>query len=57
MDGFAWEMKRMADQSDRKGKGKAWPEETEDEEEKSEKGEEDVNDRSDKDAQSEDVDE
>ncbi|KIM66948.1 hypothetical protein SCLCIDRAFT_21713 [Scleroderma citrinum Foug A] len=35
MDGFAWEMKRMADHSDRKGKGKARPEETEEEEEKS----------------------
>ena len=30
MDGFAWEMKRMADHSDRKGKGKAWPEEKSD---------------------------
>ncbi|KIM50262.1 hypothetical protein SCLCIDRAFT_34463 [Scleroderma citrinum Foug A] len=29
MDGFTWEMKRMADQSNRKGKGKARPEETE----------------------------
>ena len=35
MDGFMWEMKRMADHSDRKGKGRAWPEETEEEEEKS----------------------
>jgi len=34
VDGFAWEMKRMADASDRKGKGKARPEVTEDEEEK-----------------------
>ena len=34
MDGFAWEMKRMADHSDRKGKGRARPEETKDEEEK-----------------------
>ena len=36
MDGFDWEMKQMADQSNRKGKGKgrAWPEETEEEEEK-----------------------
>ncbi|KIM60183.1 hypothetical protein SCLCIDRAFT_26829 [Scleroderma citrinum Foug A] len=32
MDGFAWEMKRMADHSDRKGKGKARLEETEEEE-------------------------
>ena len=32
MDGFAWEMKRMADHSNRKGKGKARPEETEEEE-------------------------
>jgi len=31
---FAWEMKRMADASDRKGKGKARPEVTKDEEEK-----------------------
>ena len=35
MDGFAWEMKRMVDHSDQKGKGRAWPEETEEEEEKS----------------------
>ena len=34
MDGFAWEMKRMADHSDQKGKGRAQPEETEEEEEK-----------------------
>jgi len=34
VDRFAWEMKRMADASDRKGKGKARPEVTEDEEEK-----------------------
>ena len=35
MDRFAWEMKRMADHSDRKGKGRAQPEETKEEEEKS----------------------
>ena len=34
MGSFAWEMKRMADHSDRNGKGKAWPEETKEEEEK-----------------------
>jgi len=34
VDGFAWEMKRMVDASDRKGKGKARPEVTKDEEEK-----------------------
>ena len=39
MDGFAWEMKRMANHSDRKGKGRARPEETEEEEEKSDDGE------------------
>ena len=39
MDGFAWEMKRMADHSDWKGKGRARPEETEEEEEKSDDGE------------------
>ena len=34
MDGFDWEMKQMADQSNHKGKGKgrARPEETEEEE-------------------------
>ena len=32
VDGFAWEMKRMVDASDRKGKGKARPEVTKDEE-------------------------
>ena len=50
MDGFAWEMKRMADHSDRKGKGRARPEETEDEE-KSDEGEdkEEVDDVSDAD--------
>ena len=50
MDGFAWEMKRMADHSDQKGKGRARPEETEEEEEKSD-------DMSDADAEGEDVDE
>ena len=39
MDGFVWEMKRMADHSDQKGKGRARPEETEDEEEKLDDGE------------------
>ena len=39
MDGFMWEMKRMADHSDWKGKGRAWPEETEEEEEKLDDGE------------------
>ena len=37
MDGFAWEMQRLADAGDRKGKGKARAEEPEDEEERSEK--------------------
>ena len=51
MDGFAWEMKRMANHSDRKGKGRARPEETEDEEEKSDDGEdkEEADDMSDAD--------
>ena len=40
MDGFAWEMQRLADAGDRKGKGKARAEEPEDEEERSEKTEE-----------------
>ena len=34
MDGFTWEMKRMADHSNQKGKGRVRPEETEEEEEK-----------------------
>ena len=53
MDGFAWEMKRMADHSDRKGKGKAWPEETKEEEEKSDDREdkEEVDNVSDVDAE------
>ncbi|KIM66075.1 hypothetical protein SCLCIDRAFT_22290 [Scleroderma citrinum Foug A] len=50
MDSFVWEMKRMANHSDRKGKGKAWPEETKEEEEKSDNV-------SDADAEGEDVDE
>ena len=50
MDGFVWEMKRMANHSDRKGKGRARPEETEEEEEKSD-------DMSNADAEGEDVDE
>ena len=50
MDGFVWEMKRMANHSDRKGKGRARPEETEEEEEKSD-------DVSNADAEGEDVDE
>ena len=37
MDGFAWEMQRLADVGDQKGKGKARAEESEDEEEQSEK--------------------
>ena len=59
MDRFVWEMKRMADHSDWKGKGRARPEETEDEEEKSDDGEdkEEVDDVSDADAEGEDVDE
>ena len=58
MDGFAWEMKRMANHSDRKGKGRAWPEETE-EEEKSDDGEdkEEADDVSDADAEGEGADE
>ncbi|KIM68372.1 hypothetical protein SCLCIDRAFT_20298 [Scleroderma citrinum Foug A] len=50
MDGFAWEMKRMANHSDRKGKGRARPEETEEVEEKSD-------DVSNVDAEGEDADE
>ena len=50
MDGFMWEMKRMADHSDRKGKGRARPEETEEEEEK-------LDDVSDADVEGEDADE
>ncbi|KIM65441.1 hypothetical protein SCLCIDRAFT_22641 [Scleroderma citrinum Foug A] len=59
MDGFAWEMKRMADHSDRKGKGRAQPEETEDEEEKLGDGEdkEEADDMSDADVEGEDADE
>ncbi|KIM62272.1 hypothetical protein SCLCIDRAFT_25209 [Scleroderma citrinum Foug A] len=51
MDRFAWEMKRMADHSNQKGKGRAQPEETEDEEEKSDNGEdkEEADDMSDAD--------
>ena len=58
MDGFTWEMKRMADHSDRKGKGRAWPEETE-EEEKSDNGEdkEEADNVSDVDVEGEDADE
>ena len=58
MDRFVWEMKRMADHSDRKGKGRAWPEETEEEEEKLDNGEdkEEVDDVSDVDVEGEDVD-
>ena len=37
MDGFAWEMQRLADAGDRKGKGKGRAEEPKDEEERSEK--------------------
>ena len=59
MDGFTWEMKRMADHSDQKGKGRARPEETKDEEEKSDVGEdkEEADDMSDADAEGEDADE
>ena len=39
MDGFTWEMKRMADHSNWKGKGRARPEETKEEEEKLDDGE------------------
>ena len=58
MDGFVWEMKRMADHRDRKGKGRAWPEETEEEEEKLDDGEdkEEVDDVSDADVEGEDAD-
>ena len=59
MDGFMWEMKRMANHSDRKGKGRAQPEETEDEEEKSDDGEdkEEADGLSDEDAEGEDAEE
>ena len=59
MDGFTWEMKRMANHSDRKGKGKAWPEETEEEEEKLDNGEdkEEVDDVSNADVEGEDAEE
>ena len=59
MDGFTWEMKRMADHSDQKGKGRARPEETEEEEEKSDDREdkEEADDMSDADAEGEDADE
>ena len=40
MDGFSWEMQRLADVGDQKGKGKVRAEEPEDEEEWSEKTEE-----------------
>ena len=40
MDGFAWEMQRLADAGDQKGKGKARAEEPKDGEEWSEKTEE-----------------
>ena len=54
-----WEMKRMANHSDQKGKGRAQPEETEEEEEKSDDREdkEEADDVSDVDAKGEDVDE
>ena len=42
MDGFMWEMKRMADHSNRKGKGRAWPEETEEEEKSDDMSDADV---------------
>ena len=59
MDGFVWEMKRMANHSDQKGKGRAQPEETKDEEEKSDDREdkEEADDVSDADAEGEDADE
>ncbi|KIM57732.1 hypothetical protein SCLCIDRAFT_28586 [Scleroderma citrinum Foug A] len=53
MDRFSWEMKQMADQSDHKGKGRAWPEETK-EEEKLDKGEEGTDSGSNEDAEGED---
>ena len=52
VDGFAWEMKRMADASDCKGKGKARPEVTKDEEEKLD--ESDGEDREDEESGNED---
>jgi hypothetical protein len=59
MDSLAWEMKRMANHSDQKGKGKARPEETEEEGEKSDDREdkEEVDNVSDEDAEGEDADE
>ena len=59
MDRFVWEMKRMANHSDQKGKGRAQPEETEEEEEKSDDREdkEEADDVSNADAEGEDVDE
>ncbi|KIM68375.1 hypothetical protein SCLCIDRAFT_20306 [Scleroderma citrinum Foug A] len=59
MDGFVWEMKRMANHSDQKGKGKARPEETEEEEGKSDNKEdkEGADDVSDADVEGEDAEE
>ena len=59
MDVFVWEMKRMADHSNRKGKGRARPEETKEEEEKLDDREdkEEADDMSDADAEGEDADE
>ena len=55
MDGFTWEMQRLANQGDQKGKGKAQPETKE--EERSDDGEDkgEVDDLSNKDAEGEDV--
>ena len=48
-------MKRMADHSDWKGKGKAWPEETEEEEKSDDQeDEEEADDMSNEDAEGED---
>ena len=57
MDGFAWEMQRLADQGDQKGKGKAWLETKEEEklDNREDKGEAD--DLSNEDAEGEDMEE
>ena len=57
MDGFTWEMQRLADQGDQKGKGKAWLETGE--EERLDDGEDksEVDDLSDEDVEGEDTEE
>ena len=57
MDGFAWEMQRLANQGDQKGKGKAWLETKEEEKSDNREDKGEADDLSNEDVEGEDAEE